>query len=109
MNGMDDEALRQVLASYEAAWKMHDMRALAPLFRDDAVWVNVVGMYWRGKDAVVRAHAAFHETIFKHCELDSTNSPFAGSVLMHPSPSGRPGKPPSPRRAEPCTRRRERV
>jgi uncharacterized protein (TIGR02246 family) len=41
------------------------MRALAGLFHEDAEWVNVVGMYWRGKDALVTAHATLHDAIFK--------------------------------------------
>lgn len=42
------------------------MRALGALFADDAEWVNIVGMWWRDRAALTRAHAAFHETMLKN-------------------------------------------
>jgi uncharacterized protein (TIGR02246 family) len=42
------------------------MKAFSQLLREDAEWVNVVGMHWRGRDAVVAATAAFHQTMFKN-------------------------------------------
>jgi uncharacterized protein (TIGR02246 family) len=62
----DDRAVRKVVAGIEAAWNAHDMKAYGKLLRDDVEWVNVVGMHWRGRDAVMKAHAAFHETSFKN-------------------------------------------
>lgn len=62
----DDEAVRKVVASYEEAWNTHQMDALARLFREDAEWINKVGMHWRGRDEIMRAHTVFHETIFKN-------------------------------------------
>ncbi|MES2924764.1 MAG: SgcJ/EcaC family oxidoreductase [Verrucomicrobiota bacterium] len=53
----------------EDSWNTHDMQAFAKLLREDAEWVNVVGMHWRGRDAVVKAHAIFHEIMFKDCKL----------------------------------------
>ena len=46
----DDRAVREVVAGFEKAWNAHDMKALAGLFREDAEWVNKVGMHWRGRD-----------------------------------------------------------
>jgi len=62
----DDQAVRNIVAGYEKAWNAHDMPALAKLFCEDAQWVNKVGMYWRGRDEIMVAHTAFHETIFKN-------------------------------------------
>ncbi len=62
-------AARALVAQLEAAWNQHDMAAYGALFHDDAEWVNVVGMHWRGKGEVMKAHTAFHETIFKNCQL----------------------------------------
>src|SRR6478735_6283331 len=61
----DDRAVRKIVAGPEEAWNAHDMKALAKLFREDAEWVNKVGMHWRGRDEIMVAHTAFHETIFK--------------------------------------------
>jgi len=62
----DDQAVRKIVAGYEEAWNAHDMKALAKLFRKDAEWVNKVGMHWRGRDEIMIAHTAFHQTIFKN-------------------------------------------
>jgi uncharacterized protein (TIGR02246 family) len=42
------------------------MKALEPLFHEDAEFINVVGMHWRGRPAIVAAHVAFHATTFKN-------------------------------------------
>ena len=65
----DDEGIRMTVMDYEKAWNTHDMKLLATLFRDDAEFINVVGMHWRGRDAIVKAHAIFHEIMFKDCRF----------------------------------------
>ena len=62
----DDKAVRKIVAGYEEAWNSHDMKAFARLFHEDAEWVNKVGMHWRGRDEIMVAHTAFHQTIFKN-------------------------------------------
>jgi uncharacterized protein (TIGR02246 family) len=62
----DEKAIRQVAKNYETLWNKHDMNAFADLFTDDAEWVNVVGMVWRGKAELMKAHRAAHETNFKN-------------------------------------------
>src|SRR5580704_17987674 len=62
----DDQAVRKTVFGFEGAWNTHDMEAIAKLFREDAEFVNVVGKHWHGRDAIVAAHAAFHETVFKN-------------------------------------------
>jgi uncharacterized protein (TIGR02246 family) len=62
----DDQAVRKVVAGFEEAWNTHDMAALAKLFREDAEWVNIVGMHWHGRDEIMVAHTAFHQTSFKN-------------------------------------------
>ena len=61
----NDEGIRKTVMDYEKAWNSHDMKLLATLFREDAELVNVVGMHWRGRGAIVKAHAVFHEIMFK--------------------------------------------
>ncbi len=65
----DDQTIRKTVAGFEEAWNAHDMKALGKLFAEDAEFINVVGMHWRGRDAIVAAHAAFHETAFRDCRL----------------------------------------
>jgi len=65
----DDEGIRKSVMDYEKAWNNHDMQLLATLFREDAEFINVVGMHWRGRAAIINAHAIFHEIMFKDCRL----------------------------------------
>lgn len=66
----DDEAgVRSVVQGFEDAWNRHDTNALASLFAPDADFVNVIGMRWIGREAIQKAHAASHATIFKSSTL----------------------------------------
>jgi uncharacterized protein (TIGR02246 family) len=66
----EDEAIRGAAQDYCNAWNRHDMKALGDVFADDAQWVNIVGMHWRGKTAVVAAHTAYHRTFFQTTGVD---------------------------------------
>jgi uncharacterized protein (TIGR02246 family) len=65
----DVDAIRAVLIGYQDAWNGHDMTALEELFTGDAHWINIVGMHWQGKAAIIKAHSVFHRTIFRKTEL----------------------------------------
>ena len=67
---LDEQAIKDVLHGYGDAWNRHDMKALAELFTDDANWVNIVGMHWSGKAAVVRGHEAYHRTFFQTTDIE---------------------------------------
>jgi uncharacterized protein (TIGR02246 family) len=73
MNPSIEKGVRAVVMSYAEAWNHHDMRALSELFTDDADWINIVGMYWRGKTGLVKAHDVFHRTIFRTMEIGVTD------------------------------------
>jgi uncharacterized protein (TIGR02246 family) len=71
---LDEQAIQAVLRGYGEAWNRHDMKALAELFTDDAHWINIVGMHWPGKAAVVRGHEAFHRTFFQTTDIELAES-----------------------------------
>jgi uncharacterized protein (TIGR02246 family) len=73
VSASDQEEIRNVALGFFEAWNRHDMKAFAALFTDDADWINIVGMHWRGKDAVVKAHEVFHRTIFQNTEMNPTD------------------------------------
>ena len=81
LSSASNEGIRKTVLDYENAWNTHDMELLATLFREDAEFVNVVGMHWRGRDAIVKAHAVFHEIMFKgnRFKTDSIESRPLGS------------------------------
>jgi uncharacterized protein (TIGR02246 family) len=61
----DEAAIRTIVTAVPEALDRKDMKMYADLFADDADWVNVVGMHWRGKAAVVKAHQAYLKTVFR--------------------------------------------
>ncbi len=69
----EETAIRQVAKDYETDWNKHDMNAFANLFTEDAEWVNVVGMVWRGKPEIMKAHKVAHETNFKNRSIQLDN------------------------------------
>ena len=69
LSQVDDQGIRKTVLGIEESWNTHDMKAFARLLREDAEWINVVGMHWHGRDAVVKAHAIFHELMFKDCRI----------------------------------------
>jgi uncharacterized protein (TIGR02246 family) len=68
LSAADEKAIRDILKDQEAAWNKHDMEAFTKAFRDDVEGINVAGMYWRGKPAVVKHLTDFHATFLKDCE-----------------------------------------
>jgi uncharacterized protein (TIGR02246 family) len=68
-----EEPVESVVKGYCEAWNAHDMKALAEVFADDAHWINIVGMHWRGKPAVVAGHAAYHQTFFRTTGIEMIN------------------------------------
>ncbi len=69
----DEKAIRQVAKDYVTLWNKHDMNTFIYLFSDDAEWVNVVGMVWRGKAEINKAHQVVHKTYFKNRNIQLDN------------------------------------
>lgn len=61
----DEEAVRKVVLSVEKALNDRDMKAYRDQFWDDADWINVMGMYWHGKENVSTAHEVYMSSVFK--------------------------------------------
>jgi len=69
----ENKEIRTVVAGYADAWNRHDVAALANLLTDDADWINIVGMHWRGRAAVLKGHDVYHRTFFRNTPLDFTD------------------------------------
>jgi uncharacterized protein (TIGR02246 family) len=59
----------QVSDAFVSAWNTHDMTAFAALFHEDAEFVNVAGMYARGRDQIEQMHAFVHSGVFRNSEI----------------------------------------
>ncbi len=89
MAAINDSAVvkvKAVLEKWEAAWNASEMTAMWQLATDDIHWVNVVGMHWRGKAEVQKAHQVFFDLLFKNrsCKLEETESiePLPGGAFV---------------------------
>lgn len=61
----DRTAIAGWLEDYAAGWAAGDGGQMYRMATDDLEWVNIVGMHWRGKPAVVAAHDVYLGTMFK--------------------------------------------
>ncbi len=69
VSAADAAAIRTVLNHLTDAWNVHDMDAFVAETTPDVDWINVVGMHWRGRGAVRKAHIAFHKGMFAESTL----------------------------------------
>jgi uncharacterized protein (TIGR02246 family) len=61
----DATQIHAALEGMDDAWNRHDMTAFVSHAADDVEWVNIVGMWWKGKAQVYKALNSFHKTMFK--------------------------------------------
>ncbi len=95
-------AVRRVVQAFAEAWNRHDMNAFSALFAEDAEFVNVVGLWWKGRAEIKGAHEFTHQTMFKNSRLSfndiATRFPVPGIAIArchwtlegHVSPEGAP-------------------
>ena len=67
----DEQAVRKVLASFDEAFNRHDADAVAALYTDDAEFVNVAGMWWRGRAEIRRGTAFVLTNIFQNTTIQT--------------------------------------
>ncbi|MEM8854456.1 MAG: SgcJ/EcaC family oxidoreductase [Pseudomonadota bacterium] len=65
---MFDSAEALARAFFER-WSAHDADGLAALFAEDADFVNVVGLWWRNRRAIRKAHDYGFKGIFQNAHL----------------------------------------
>lgn len=58
-----------VARAFFERWDAHDADGLAELFTEDADFVNVVGIWWRNRKSIRKAHAYGFERIFQNARL----------------------------------------
>jgi uncharacterized protein (TIGR02246 family) len=72
--GGDEAAVRAVASASVDAWNRHDMKAFAALFAEDADFVNVIGLWWRGRAEIQKEHEALHATRMKNTHLTAVDT-----------------------------------
>jgi uncharacterized protein (TIGR02246 family) len=64
-------AAQAVAAAMVDDWNRHDMKKFAALFTEDAQFVNVIGLWWRGRSEIQKQHEALHATRMRNSHLVS--------------------------------------
>jgi uncharacterized protein (TIGR02246 family) len=64
----DEKAVRAVIQKMDDAWNAHDYTYSGKyaIYTPDAVMINPVGMYWRSRAEIIKAHQVFGETMFRY-------------------------------------------
>ncbi len=68
----EELTLSSVVSRFIEAWNSHDMKAFANLFAEDADFVNVIGLWWKGRSDIQKQHELLHATRMKDTQLTST-------------------------------------
>jgi uncharacterized protein (TIGR02246 family) len=63
------EDVTAVVNAFAECWNRHDIAGFSVLFAPDAEFVNVVGIWWQGREAIRQAHAFTHSNMFKESQL----------------------------------------
>jgi len=77
----NEAAVANVLERFEAAWNQHDAVGVASLFAEDGDFVNVIGMWAEGREAIEAILTRNHQTIFRDSHLKQT-----GLAVRFPRP-----------------------
>ena len=65
----DVKSINKTLEEFNTSWNNHNFSDIASYTTEDCDWVNVVGMWWQGRDQVKYAHQTFHNGMFKNTPL----------------------------------------
>ena len=91
----DDAQIRQIAATWERAWNMHDMKLLAALFTTDADFVNVGAKHWKGRQTIEVEHTRrlgqFMESTWTTKDRAAQNTNVSGLQSHEPIPADKNG------------------
>ena len=64
-------AVTRIAEQFVSIWNTHDMARLADIYADDADFVNVIGMRWKGANQIAQMHVKLHESRMRQTTLAS--------------------------------------
>lgn len=65
----DEQAVREVIASFAAAWSRHDVKGMGASHTDDVNFVNIWGSWEKGRVAIEQGFAAGHSSVFAQSKM----------------------------------------
>jgi uncharacterized protein (TIGR02246 family) len=84
---MDVDVSNEISAALTTAWNQHDMKAFASLFHVDAAFVNIRGLYLRGRDEIEQHHSVIHAGVYKdstaHFVVEDSREVVPGLIVAH--------------------------
>ena len=103
----DKVAINAQIDAMINSWNNHNYDDLKDYTTENTDWVNVVGMWWKGRKESQYAHQAYHNTIFKTTVMEKksvairfvTKDVAIAHVMLHtsggdvPMPDGRKSEP----------------
>ncbi len=74
----DEAAINKQIDAMIYSWNNHNYDDIKNYTTENTDWVNVVGMWWKGRNESQYAHQVYHNTIFKTavCEKKSVDIRF---------------------------------
>ncbi|CAM3565047.1 SgcJ/EcaC family oxidoreductase [Flavobacterium chungbukense] len=73
-----DEVLQKIIKKQEVDWNKNDMKSFSEAFSEDAVLINFLGMYWKGKEEIITQFSHINDCCIKPTtvKLDWIDSKF---------------------------------
>ena len=85
----DEVAIKANMAAFADAWNIHSAKTLAALFAEDADFVNVMGLWLKGRAEIEQGHAQVFATFLSESHLNITDTQIkffkADVALLHSS------------------------
>ena len=66
----DEAAIHKQIDAMIYSWNNHNYDDLKNYTTEDTDWVNVVGMWWKGRQESQYAHQVYHNTMFKESKSE---------------------------------------
>lgn len=59
------EDLKKIIQQQELDWNKNDMKSFSQAFSEDAVLINFLGMYWKGKENIIAEFSHINDCCIK--------------------------------------------
>lgn len=83
----DEAAINQIIEHFADAWNNHEGRSSADYYSQDADFVNIFGMLFKGKEEIETRHIKIHETFLRGSTFKVINARLReakpGVVIAH--------------------------
>ena len=83
----DDKDVRELIASFAAAWSRHDVKGMGSSHTDDVDFINIWGSWEKGRVAIEKGFAEGHASVFSQSKMvidvDRVRFPAPNVAVVH--------------------------